>query len=330
MPMFDLPLEELRSYRPSPDEPPDLDDFWRATLEEARRSAADPQLVRVDAGLELVTVDDVTYSGFAGDRVRAWLVRPKGAIGPLPVLVQYVGYGSGRGLPHEHLTWAAAGYAHLVVDSRGQGGGWGSGGSTPDPHGAGPATPGFLTRGILDPDQHYYRRLITDAVRAVDAVGAVPGLDEAKVAVSGTSQGGGLALAVAGLASGVAAVVADVPFLCHFRRAVEVTDLPPYVEITRYLSVNRDHEEAAFRTLSYLDAAHLAARATAPALFSVGLMDRTCPPSTVYAAYNRYGELGGRQADLAREIDVYPFNDHEGGEAYRFPRQLRWLRTHLR
>jgi cephalosporin-C deacetylase len=132
---------------------------------------------------------------------------------------------------------------------------------------------------------------------------------------------------VAGLASGVVAVVADVPFLCHFRRAVEVTDLPPYVEITRYLSVNRDHEEAAFRTLSYLDAAHLAARATAPALFSVGLMDRTCPPSTVYAAYNRYGELGGRQADLAREIDVYPFNDHEGGErAYRFPRQLRWLR----
>ncbi|MFD7454374.1 acetylxylan esterase, partial [Kitasatospora sp. NPDC059827] len=43
------------------------------------------------------------------------------AEGPLPVVVTYMGYSGGRGLPTEHLFWSAAGCAQLVVDSRGQG-----------------------------------------------------------------------------------------------------------------------------------------------------------------------------------------------------------------
>ncbi|MFD9561640.1 acetylxylan esterase [Streptomyces sp. NPDC059994] len=60
------------------------------------------------------------------------------------------------------------------------------------------------------------RGLITDCVRAVDAVAQLPGPDSDRVVVSGGSQGGGLALAVAGLnGDRVAAVMPDVPFLCH-------------------------------------------------------------------------------------------------------------------
>ena len=62
-------------------------------------------------------------------------------------------------------------------------------------------------------------------------------------------------------------------------------------------------------------------RATAPALFSVALMDETCPPSTVFAAYNAYG---GAEGDR-----VYPFNDHEGGEAFHEVVKLGWLRARL-
>src|ERR1700759_1911001 len=91
----------------------------------------------------------------------------------------------------------------------------------------------------------------------------------------------------------------------------------PYLEIVRYLKAHRDHEDAAFATLSYFDGAVLARRATAPALFSVALMDETCPPSTVYAAYNAYGG--------AKEIVTYPYNDHEGGEAFHKARQAAWL-----
>ena len=89
------------------------------------------------------------------------------------------------------------------------------------------------------------------------------------------------------------------PFLCHFRRAIEVTDKTPYVEITEYLAAWRDHEEAAYRTLGYFDGVNLARRASAPALFSVGLMDEVCPPSTVFAAFNYYGEAAGGVANTS-------------------------------
>lgn len=61
---------------------------------------------------------------FSGQPIKGWLVRPRGAEGRLPAVVSYVGYGGGRGRPHDHLLWASAGYAHLVMDTRGQGAGW--------------------------------------------------------------------------------------------------------------------------------------------------------------------------------------------------------------
>ncbi len=321
MAQFDLPLEQLESFAPELDEPADFDEFWTTTLAEARGFDAAPVLERVDAGLTEVVVDDVTFPGFGGHPVKGWFVRPARAEGPLPTVVEYLGYGGGRGLPHERLGLAAAGFAHLVMDTRGQGSGWGSGGDTPDPVGSGPASPGFMTRGILDPHEHYYRRVFTDGVRAVDAARRLPGVDPARVAVGGTSQGGGISIAVAGLVPDLAAVVANVPFLCHFRRAVQITDSHPYGEITRYLSVHREHADAVWRTLSYLDGASFARRARAAGLFSVALMDDVCPPSTVYAAYNGWaGE---------KEIDVYPYNRHEGGQEYRFAPTLAWLRKHL-
>lgn len=64
------------------------------------------------------------------------------------------------------------------------------------------------------------RRLITDAVRAVDAVRGLPGVDGHQVAVVGNSQGGGLAIAVAGLVPDLTTVQASVPFLCHVERAL--------------------------------------------------------------------------------------------------------------
>ena len=204
-----------------------------------------------------------------------------------------VGYGGGRDLPGSSLWWASAGYAHLVMDSRGQGAGHGGGGDTPDPHGSGPSAPGVMTRGIEHPDTYYYRRLMTDAVRAVEAVRSLPAVAVASVSVQGVSQGGGLALAVAGLVPDLVAVMPDVPFLCHYRRAVAVCEGNPYDEITRYLSVRRQAVDQVFATLSYFDGVNFAKRATAPAYFSVALLDVTCPPSTVYAAFNHYRRREG-------------------------------------
>lgn len=327
MPLFDLPLDQLRTYRLSTPEPAAFDEFWTTTLAEARSHDLDLRVEEVPTGLRLVRTYDVTFAGFGGHPVKAWLTRPAGETAVRATVVEYNGYGGGRGLPHERLAWANAGYAHLFMDTRGQGSTWGAGGHTPDPVGSGPAGPGVMTRGVEDPRDHYYRRLFTDGVRAVDAARALPGLDPERVVVTGTSQGGGICLAVAGLVDGLLAVMPDVPFLCDFRRAVEITDRDPYGEITRYLAVHRGAQDTVLATLDHLDGVLHARRATAPALFSVALMDPICPPSTVYAAYNAYGERTGDDARPATDIVEYPFNQHEGGAAYQWVRQAEWLDT---
>ncbi|MFI6035400.1 acetylxylan esterase [Streptomyces sp. NPDC051315] len=325
MPAFDLPLPELERHRPDPDEPADFDVFWRDTLEAAGQQEPLVSVRPVESGLRLTKTWDVTFRGFAGDPVRAWFSLPAGAREPLPAVVEYIGYGRGRGFPHERLTWVNAGYAHLLMDNRGQGDQYGDGGATPDPHATVPGGPGPAVRGLLAPHAYHYRRLITDAVRAVTAVRALPGVDAARTAVVGNSQGGGLALAVAGLVPDLAAALITAPLLCGIRRALELTDAGPYGEIATYLSVHRGTEQAAYRTLSYVEGVSFARRAHAPAHFGTGLRDTVCPPSGAYAAFNRYGESRG--GGVRKEMHAYPYNGHEGGEGEQVRRQLGWLRT---
>ncbi len=318
--LTDLSGDELLAYRSAQTDPADFDDFWAKTLAEAAAHDLEVRRTEVATGLTTVVTHDVTFRGFAGQQVRAWLRLPAGATGPLPAVVQYVGYGGGRGYPLEDLFWASAGFAHLLMDSRGQGAGW-SAGDTPDPGSGAPQGPGVLTRGIDDPADYYYRRFYTDAVRAVDAARSLPEVDPARVAVVGGSQGGGTALAVAGLRSDLAAAVCLVPFLCDFPRATRITDAYPYREVADFLAVRRDSVERVHRTLAYFDGVNFARRAGAPALFSVAMMDAVCPPSTVYAAYQEYrGE---------REMQVWPYNGHEGGGILDQARALRFLRDRL-
>jgi cephalosporin-C deacetylase len=280
--LTDLGLDDLWDYRSSYIRPDDFDSFWDATLAEARSLELKVEAIPVDTPLRTLDVHDVTFSGFGGDRVRAWLRTPKGVSG-LPAVVQYHGYGSNRGSAVENLTWASAGFAHLQFEVRDQRGG-----------------AGFMTRGIADRDTYFYRKVFTDAVRAVDAVRALGSQD---VAVIGNSQGGGIALAVAGLVPDLAAVHAQAPFLCDFRRALNVCGRPPYTELTTYIAENRRSD--IFPTLSYFDGVGFAARAVAPAWFSIGLMDDIVPPSTVFGAYHAYAG--------PRQIQVWEHSAHEAG-----------------
>lgn len=306
--LVDLPEAELRAYRSTQVDPADFDTFWQSTLAESRAAApAGAELELLDVGLRTLDVYDVTFPGFAGQPIRAWLRVPRGAAGPLPAVVQYIGYGGGRGRPTENLTLASAGFAHLFVDTRGQGSSW-SIGATADSGETGPQIPGVMTRGIGHRDTYYYRRLFTDAVRAVDAVRTLEMVDAERVAVTGGSQGGGIALAVAGLVDDLTAVLPQVPFLCDFPRAVTIHDRDPYNELVRYLAQHRDQVERVFDTLSYFDGVNFARRATAPAWFTAALMDEICKPSTVFGAYNAYA--GHKQ------IEVFPFNGHEGGAGH--------------
>jgi cephalosporin-C deacetylase len=320
MALFDLGLEALRTYKPDRTEPADFDAFWQTTLEEARQHPLEVKSHVHDIGLKTVEVFDLTFNGFGAQPIRAWLVLPKHREGRVPCVVEFLGYGGGRGSVLQWLTFASAGYAHLVMDTRGQGSAW-SAGDTPDPEleGGNAQFPGFMTRGILEPRTYYYRRVFTDGVRAVQVALEHADVDPARVVVTGGSQGGGISIAVAALEPRVLACLPDVPFLCQYRRATEIIDTAPYNELSAYLRVHRDKLETVFNTLSYFDGVNFAARAGSRALFSVALMDTICPPSTVYAAYNHWA---GEKA-----ITVYPYNGHEGGQNAQNEAKLRFLES---
>ncbi|MBI5304992.1 MAG: acetylxylan esterase [Chloroflexi bacterium] len=319
MAYFDLALEELQIYKPPRVEPNDFDAFWQTTLAESRAHPLDARFVPADFGLRAIESFDVTFNGYAGQPIKGWLLLPRERKGALPCVVEYLGYGGGRGFPTQWLVYASAGYAHFVMDTRGQGSGW-LNGDTPDleADGSNPQFPGFMTRGVLNPNTYYYRRVFSDAVRAIEAARSHPAVDATRIAVTGTSQGGGITLAMGALEPTVQIVMPDVPFLCHYRRATKLIDTAPYSEIVNFCKTHRDKTETVFHTLAYFDGVNFAARATAPALFSVGLRDDICPPSTVYAAYNHY--VG------AKQIRVYEFNQHDGGGAYQVLERLRFLR----
>ncbi|WP_100810030.1 MULTISPECIES: acetylxylan esterase [unclassified Microbacterium] len=322
MAQTDLPLETLRVYRPEVAEPSDFDEFWADTLAQARTMAWAPELAAVDTPIDELVIEDLTFAGFGGEPIKGWVTRPRGE-GPWPTVVEFIGYGGGRGLPGERLLWAASGYAHVLMDTRGQGSGWGSGGDTPDPHGSGAAGSGYMTRGITAPETYFYRRVFTDGALLIDAVRALDFADPDRIAVTGGSQGGAISLAVAGLSgASVRAVMPDVPFLCHFRRSVELTPEAPFTEVAAYLAVHRGADDNVFRTLSYFDGVNFARRIEVPALFSVGLMDPIVLPSSVFTAYNHL-------ATDDREIEVYAYNGHEGGGHAQWVRQARWLAARM-
>lgn len=316
--IFDLPLEQLRIYLPPREEPPDFDTFWQQTLVQVRNVPLDARFEPADYGLQTLETYDVTFAGYGGQPVKGWLLLPRQRREPLPCVVEFVGYGGGRGFPTDWLLWGSMGLAHLVMDIRGQGSGW-LPGDTPDPEpdGANPHYPGFMTRGILNPMNYYYRRVLADAVRAVETAQTHSAVDASRIAVSGVSQGGGIALAVAALEPAVSVAMPDVPLLCHYRRATEITDRPPYSEIAAYCQMHRDKVNTVFATLSYFDGVNFAARCSARALFSVALMDQTCPPSTVFAAHNHFAG--------PKEIRIYPYNDHEGGGTHHTVEKVRFL-----
>ncbi len=317
MPFPDLVHPAIDAYESQVVTPSDFSDFWASTLAEARAIGGPVHIEPADTTLTLVEVFDVTFPGFGGHPIKGWLTLPCERKGPLPLVVQFIGYGGGRGFPHEQLHWAASGFAHFRMDTRGQGSGW-STGATPDPVGSTGQIPGVMTKGILDRNDYYYRRLFTDGVRAIDALLGLDYVDPDRIAVCGGSQGGGIALAVAGIDSRVKAVMPDVPFLCDFPRAVRTAGRDPYGEIVRYLAQHREKAATVFETLRYFDGVCFARQSKAAALFSVALMDDICPPSTVYGVYKAF-------AGTDKTIVEYEFNNHEGGGPFQDRQQMVWL-----
>ena len=296
MPLFDWPLSQLREYRPALTREPDFDQFWQRTLDQAT-APLEPHFTPADYPARGLSVFDVRYTGWNGARIAGWYIKPQGN-GPFPALAIYHGYSGSRAQPHNHFPWVAQGYAVFAVDTRGQ-----SGDSTDPAVYSSGHVKGWMTAGVLDKEEYYYRGAYIDCVRALDVLATRPEVDMARLGVTGGSQGGGLSLAVSALDPRPKACMADIPYLCHYERAVDLAALMPYLEISDYIKIYPQRERQVFRTLSYFDNMNLAPRNRSNVLMSVGLQDDCCPPSTIFAAYNHL--------TCNKELKIYRYHKHE-------------------
>jgi len=193
-----------------------------------------------------VTCYAVRFDGFEGGRIAGWYAQPDTSSEKLPGVVMYHGY-SGRGTrPLDLLTLAMQGIAVLSMDCRGQNG---------QSQDVAPAAEGhqmgWMTKGIRDPKTYYFRHTYADAVRAIELLAHRPEVDASRLAVTGGSQGGGLSLAAAALTErDLLLALPDIPFLCDFRRAIEITNAGPYPEIINFLKSFPHLRERAIRTLA--------------------------------------------------------------------------------
>ena len=286
MALFEMPLEELRTYRGRNPRPDDFDAYWQAALAEAQ--ALDPHPMLEPVGFDGVVADcgDLWFTGVGGARVHARLWQPRDVRGTHPALLRFHGYGGRAPDWTEMLAWAARGYTVAALDCRGQGGSSEDTGVV-----RGNTRAGHIVRGLDDdPDKLLFRQIFLDTVVLARLVMAREDVDPARVGATGASQGGGLTLACAALVPELKLAAPIYPFLSDYQRVWEM-DLAKsaYEELQTYFRLfdpRHERESEVFTRLGYIDVHHLAPRIRAGTMLVTGLADQVCPPSTQFAAYN--------------------------------------------
>ncbi len=319
MPLVDKPLAELRTYAGINPCPADIDAYWDAAL--AEMAAQDPQVELRPAAFQAPFAEcfDLFFTGVGGSRVHAKYLRPKSPAGKHPALMQFHGYGGWSGDWQDKLSWVnGLGCAVASLDCRGQMGGRSQDLASVE----GSTFKGHIVRGLDDPDPRKlaFRQIFLDTAQLAHVVAGLPGVDPGRLGAMGGSQGGGLTLACAALAPElIRRAVPVFPFLCDYQRVWEM-DLAegPYEELKLYFrhsDPRHEREAEVFTKLGYVDLQHIAKRVRGEVLMGVGLMDRICPPSTQFAAFNKI--------TAPKEAVIYPDYRHEGlpgfqDKAFRF------------
>jgi cephalosporin-C deacetylase len=297
MPSIDMPLEQMRQYKPALNRETDFDSYWETTSAAALNQPINAELIPYDLPARGLQSYAVRFDGFEGGRIAGWYVRPEKS-GKFPGVCCYHGY-SGRGpRPLDLIHYAAQGMCVLSMDCRGQNGQSEDAAVSPEGHHS-----GWMTKGIRSPKDYYYRYVYADALRALELLARREEVDENRLAVTGGSQGGALSLAVSALSDRPILSLPDIPFLCDYRRAIAITPNGPYPEIPNFLKSFPHLYEQAMRTLSYCDCVNLAPRIRCRTVISNCLWDDICPPSTIFAAYNHI--------TAEKKMEIYPFHKHE-------------------
>ncbi len=314
-PLIQERVRGLESFQVDLTAPPDFNDFWRANCEKVDRHDLNVQSAAIPYPLEGVAVRDTVFTGLDGTAVKAWVILPPAARkSKAPAMVWYHGGGGSRFRPYEHLRWVAAGFAVVAMDFRQQGGETGSATSLTRC-----GAQSFIVMNVEDHRSYFLYHAWTDALLCLRLAMSIPEIDAGRVAVGGSSQGGGTALAMAALNGQVAACIADVPSYCWWDKRI-VTQTASGGELAAFLRRYPHKMEQVYRTMSYFDVMNFAGRIRCPTLVSCGLDDEAVPPECIFAAYNRIS--------AEKEIEIYPFGRH-CIEPWQAEKELAWLRAIL-
>ncbi|MDR1258894.1 MAG: acetylxylan esterase [Tannerellaceae bacterium] len=267
-------LYDNEKILPVSDEPKDFDTFWANAIETARRMPLDATKVLLpEKSTATQDAYEVSFRNTGFSRVYGILMVPKKP-GKYPAILQVPGAGvrpyNGMnygddvisleiGVHGISVTMAQSVYFTLY----------------------GGALNGYWESSRNNKDQFYYKRVYLGCVRAVDYIFSLPEFDGKTVGVSGSSQGGALSIATAALDKRIRFLAPIHPAMCDLGGFLKnrAGGWPHYFRYAK-------PESGEVETLSYYDVANFARRVEAPGLYSWGLNDVTCPPTSMYAAYN--------------------------------------------
>jgi cephalosporin-C deacetylase-like acetyl esterase len=262
--------------------PEDFDAFWDGMKKRLADVPVAPSVRPVKAPLPDVESFDVTAPAL-GPQISAYMAKPVGAKPKsLPVILTVHGAGVSDSSLGGSANWAARGFLAMDMNAHGL------------PNGKPKQFYADLKVGVMkdyryehksDREKAYFTGMMLRLVRAIDVLTAQPEWDGKHVVVSGASQGGYQAIAAAGIDSRVTFFAAGVPAGCdHSGMLVNrIAGWPKIVPV-----VDGKPDMAVLEAYRYLDCMNFATRTKAKgAYFTVGFIDTTCPPTSIYAAYNQ-------------------------------------------
>lgn len=273
--------------QPTQTEPADFDAFWgaqKAQLAEIpvdARLTPQPDLSTSKVEVFHVSLQNVGSSRGSVSRIYGILCVPRGP-GPFPAMLNVPGAGVRpyRGL----VDLAERGFITLQIGIHGI-----PVNLPPELYeGLGTAAlSGYNVYNLDSRERYYYRRVYLGCIRANDYLVSHPAWDRRTLIVIGGSQGGQLSITTAALDPRVTALAAN---------------YPAYSDVTGYLhgraggwphlmrpeggAPSLHATPAKQATTAYYDAVNFARRLRVPGFYSWGYNDETCPPTSMYAAYN--------------------------------------------
>ena len=257
--------------------PADFESFWRAGVEEMRKTPIRVERRRVETPYDRsFTTYELKWNTHDDTIITAWFAVPNGSEGKkLPCTVYYHGASTKRNL---YPSFPDTGVCYLSMDVRGQGG------TSPDLAAYHSQYNGNRwTCGILDRNEAYQRNIFLDAVRAVDVAATLPEVDPAKIFTSGGSQGGALSIVGSALSGKSIRCYSWVTAFCCLRCRVEsAKGAGSFAALHEFLRNHPQHTDTVYENLAYFDMLNMVSLLKVPTAFCPEDMRFNLPPMLVH------------------------------------------------